>query len=125
MFIRKARHNQICEELRNHIIKQDWKIERIVLSCDGGGGPYKRIMECREIAKSVTALPAEERRMVLHRLAYIDTWLSSLIPLLSDTMPPRDKEAWDYALNDTPAEQVYGDAWHFYHPANRGSAHEC
>ena len=122
MFIRKARHNQICEELRNHIIMQDWKFERFELSYDGGGGPYKRILECREVAQSVSALPGDERRVVLHRLAYIDAWLNRLIPLMTEGMKPRDKEAWDRALRDIPAERVYGDAWHYCQVATRGDS---
>lgn len=119
MFILKTKHNQICEELRNHIIMQNWKFERFDFSYDGGGGPYKRIIECREIAKSIAALPDDERSVVLHRLAYIDTWLNSLIPLMTERMMPRDKEAWDRALSDIPAEQVYGDAWHYYQTARK------
>lgn len=57
MFIRKSRHNAICEELRILIIKLGWKLERYDFSRDGCGGPYKPIMECREIAQSLTALP--------------------------------------------------------------------
>lgn len=119
MFIRKSRHNEICEELRNHIIMQDWKFERFDLAYDGGGGPYKRIIECREIAKSVTTLPDDERRVVLHRLAYIDAWLNRLIPLMTERMKPRDKESWDRALSDIPAQDVYGDAWHYCQTAAR------
>ncbi|EHK7649114.1 hypothetical protein IAH82_002982 [Escherichia coli] len=37
MFIRKSRHNEICEELRNHIIMQDWKLERFDLAYDACG----------------------------------------------------------------------------------------
>ncbi|EBC8304198.1 hypothetical protein LWJ10_003965 [Salmonella enterica] len=120
MFIRKSQHNEICGKLRNHIIMQDWKFERFEHSYNGGGGPYKRIIECREIAKSVNALPDDERRVLLHRLAYIDAWLNRLIPLMTERMKPCDKEAWDRALSDIPAESVYGDAWHYFQPGVRG-----
>ena len=119
MLFGKQQNQEIFHELQQHICALDTKLNRLDFSFDGNGGPYKRILECREIARAVSCLPQEERQVILSRLAFIDSWLTNLIPLLTENMIPWRREQWELALKDFPVDQVYDNAWHYFQPAKK------
>ncbi|EEI7654583.1 hypothetical protein G7N87_003741, partial [Salmonella enterica] len=72
------------------------------------GGPYKCILECREAAMALSSPGSEEAWLTLERLAFVDRWISSLLPALTRQMPVRERRMWEEMLDIRSAEQAYG-----------------
>jgi len=76
---------------------------------DSGGGVYKRILECRQMAVSLnrlfpTDLPQDAER-VLDHLAYLDGWLLHLATRLPPEGGPRQMMVEEVAAGDR--KQIY------------------
>lgn len=111
MFISKARHQEACKRYDRLIYELTDRLSQLDCSHDSDAGPYKSIQECREVAKVVSTLPPEQSRIILYRLALIDSWLTRLLPLMTTHMGSDRRDAWDRALRDLPVGEIYGEAW--------------
>ncbi|ECE0939761.1 hypothetical protein ZP13_16365 [Salmonella enterica subsp. enterica] len=67
------------------------------------GGPYKCILECREAAVAISTPGSEQMSLTLDRLAFVDRWLSSLLPA-------RERLMWEEMLKIHSAQSAYGMA---------------
>ncbi|EMK8627161.1 hypothetical protein V9M40_004184 [Salmonella enterica subsp. enterica serovar Newport] len=74
------------------------------------GGPYKCILECREAAVAISTPGSEQMSLTLDRLAFVDRWLSSLLPALTRQMPVRERLMWEEMLEIHSAQSAYGMA---------------
>ena len=110
MFISKAKQ-EACKRYDRLIYELTDKLSQLDCSHDGDAGPYKRIQACREVAKVVTTLPPEQSRVILYRLAFIDSWLTRLLPLMTTHMGTEHKDVWERVLRELPAGEIYGEAW--------------
>lgn len=110
MFISKARHHGVCAEYERKVLELSNQLSQLDFSTEGNGGPYKRILECREAAKIADTLPPAQARQLLFRLSFIDSWLNDLIPLMTRNMRAEHKELWESALSALPAGEIYAEA---------------
>ena len=78
------------------------------------GGAYKCILECREAAMALSSSGGEPVWLTLERLAFVDRWISSLLPALTRQMPVRERRMWEEMLDIRSAESAYGMVHH--HP---------
>nr|WP_269451132.1 hypothetical protein [Escherichia coli] len=74
------------------------------------GGPFKCILECREAAMALSSSGSEQVWLTLERLAFVDRWISSLLPVLRRQMSVRERRMWEEMLDIRSAERAYGMA---------------
>lgn len=74
------------------------------------GGPYKCILECREAAVAVSTPGSEQTWLTLERLAFVDRWVSGLLPALTRRIPVRERHMWEEMLKIRSAQSAYGMA---------------
>ncbi|EFI5800642.1 TPA: hypothetical protein RXP34_004202 [Escherichia coli] len=74
------------------------------------GGPYRCILECRQTAMALSSSGREEVWLTLERLAFVDRWISGLLPALTRQMPLRERRLWEEMLDIHSAESAYGMA---------------
>ncbi|CAI2160928.1 Uncharacterised protein [Serratia quinivorans] len=99
-----ARYEQVASRA-DQLAQQLMELDRSALD---NGGPYKRILECREAALAVSQPGSEEQGLTLHRLAFIDRWLTSMVPILTKRMPAIERKMWEDALKYRSASMAYG-----------------
>lgn len=76
---------------------------------DSGGGVYKRILECRQMAENLTSLfPSDlppDAENILDHLAYLDGWLLHLATLLPSKDSPHHMMEKEVAAGNR--QQIY------------------
>jgi len=72
------------------------------------GGPYKCILECREEAMALSSSGSEQVWLTLERLAFVDRWISGLLPALTRQMSVRERRMWEEMLDIRSADHAYG-----------------
>ncbi|CAD5570968.1 TPA: hypothetical protein ACGR07_002893 [Escherichia coli] len=76
------------------------------------GGAYKCILECRQAAMALSSPDSEQAWLILERLAFVDKWISGLLPALTRQMPVRERHMWEEMLDICSADHAYGMAHH-------------
>lgn len=118
MFVSKKKYALVltCYELA---ASRADRAERQLAEIDGlaqrNGGLYKCILECREAAQALAESGSEAPRLTTDRLAFIDRFLSRLLPVLSRRMPDRERLMWEDALKDRTAG-IYGSSYRYCQP---------
>ncbi|EPT7520423.1 hypothetical protein ACVSHZ_004600 [Escherichia coli] len=74
------------------------------------GGPFKCILECREAAMALSSSGREQVWLTLERLAFVDRWISGLLPVLRRQMSVWERRMWEEMLNIRSADRAYGMA---------------
>ncbi|CAM8477831.1 hypothetical protein ACVHME_000998 [Shigella flexneri] len=74
------------------------------------GGPFKCILECREAAIALSSSGSEQVWLTLERLAFVDRWISGLLPVLRRQMSVRERRMWEEMLEIRSADRAYGMA---------------
>ncbi|EKA7107063.1 hypothetical protein OL205_000980 [Salmonella enterica] len=110
MFVSKKKYELVLTQYELAASRADL-LERRFAELDGAvlknGGPYKCILECREAAMALAAPGSEQAWLTLERLAFIDRWISGLLPDLTRQMPVRERRMWEEMLDIRSAEQAY------------------
>ncbi|EDX28024.1 conserved hypothetical protein, partial [Escherichia coli B171] len=73
------------------------------------GGPFKCILECREAAIALSSSGSEQVWLTLERLAFVDRWISGLLPVLRRQMSVRN-DACGRDAGHRSADRAY--VWH-------------
>ncbi|EJF5505627.1 hypothetical protein M8X74_004471 [Salmonella enterica] len=111
MFVSKKKYDFLLDRYEQAASRADL-LERQQADLNGvlqnNGGPYKCILECREAAMALSSPGSEEAWLTLERLAFVDRWISSLLPALTRQMPVRERRMWEEMLDIRSAEQAYG-----------------
>lgn len=111
MFVSKKKYDFLLDRYEQAASRADL-LERQQADLNGvlqnNGGPYKCILECREAAVALSSPGSEEAWLTLERLAFVDRWISSLLPALTRQMPVRERRMWEEMLDIRSAEQAYG-----------------
>ncbi|HAE7714429.1 TPA_asm: hypothetical protein GND06_004270 [Salmonella enterica subsp. enterica] len=111
MFVSKKKYDFLLDRYEQAASRGDL-LERQQADLNGvlqnNGGPYKCILECREAAMALSSPGSEEAWLTLERLAFVDRWISSLLPALTRQMPVRERRMWEEMLDIRSAEQAYG-----------------
>ncbi|EFG2855687.1 hypothetical protein BOZ10_005114, partial [Escherichia coli] len=70
------------------------------------GGPFKCILECREAAIALSSSGSEQVWLTLERLAFVDRWISGLLPVLRRQMSVRERRMWEEMLEIRSADRA-------------------
>jgi hypothetical protein len=73
----------------------------------GTGWIYKCILECREAAQAISQPGTEDPGLTTGRLAFIDRFLSTLIPVVTKRMSGSERQIWEDAMKERTAD-IYG-----------------
>ncbi|EJD4820966.1 hypothetical protein M2N61_004998, partial [Escherichia coli] len=68
------------------------------------------ILECREAAIALSSSGSEQVWLTLERLAFVDRWISGLLPVLRRQMSVRERRMWEEMLDIRSADRAYGMA---------------
>ncbi|EAX7089258.1 hypothetical protein BKE79_24310, partial [Salmonella enterica] len=86
MIVSKKKYDFLLDRYEQAASRADL-LERQLAELNGAidkyGTPYKCILECREAAMAVSTPGSEQVWLTLERLAFIDRWVSSLLPSLT------------------------------------------
>ncbi|EKK8547424.1 hypothetical protein PPR50_001725 [Salmonella enterica] len=111
MFVSKKKYDFLLDRYEQAASRAD-QLERQQAELNGAlqnnGGPYKCILECREAAMALSSHGSEEAWLTLERLAFVDRWISSLLPALTRQMPVRERRMWEEMLDIRSADHAYG-----------------
>ncbi|AUM33867.1 hypothetical protein G5W58_003936 [Salmonella enterica subsp. enterica] len=111
MFVSKKKYDFLLDRYEQAASRAD-QLERQLAEMNVAmakhGTPYKCILECREAAMAVSTPGSEEAWLTLERLAFVDRWISSLLPALTRQMPVRERRMWEEMLDIRSAEDAYG-----------------
>lgn len=111
MFVSKKKYDFLLDRYEQAASRADL-LERQQADLNGAlqnnGGPYKCILECREAAMALSSPGSEEAWLTLERLAFVDRWISSLLPALTRQMPVRERRMWEEMLVIRSADHAYG-----------------
>ncbi|EBA7365258.1 hypothetical protein B8Z04_23265 [Salmonella enterica] len=115
MFVSKKKYDFLLDCYEQAASRAD-QLERHQAELNGAlqnnGGPYKCILECREAAIALSSPGSEEAWLTLERLAFVDRWISSLLPALTRQMPVRERRMWEEMLDIRSADHAYGMSHH-------------
>lgn len=115
MFIRLKRHHDVCRDLETELLHALHETHRlheelrlIKEYASRLGGPYKCLIECRELARALPVTGEESQRWSLIQLSHIDTWIRAL------AAPLTQGGKVDYfhqkaVLKLLPVEEIYRD----------------
>ncbi|EHW5250568.1 hypothetical protein NFJ90_24075 (plasmid) [Escherichia coli] len=113
MFVSKKKYDFLLERYEQAASRADL-LEKQLAELHGAltknGGPYRCILECREAAMALSSPGSEEVWLTLERLAFVDRWISGLLPTLICRMPTRKRKMWEDMLDIRSAESAYGMA---------------
>ncbi|MHA3928323.1 hypothetical protein ACX13C_25930 [Klebsiella oxytoca] len=113
MIVSKKKYDFLLDRYEQAASRADL-LERQLAELNGAmekhGTPYKCILECREAAVAISTPGSEEMSLTLDRLAFVDRWLSSLLPTLTRQMPARERLMWEEMLEIHSAQSAYGMA---------------
>ncbi|EHM5975171.1 hypothetical protein MY011_51460 [Escherichia coli] len=113
MFVSKKKYGFLLERYEQAASRADL-LEKQLAELHGAltknGGPYRCILECREAAMALSSPGSEEVWLTLERLAFVDRWISGLLPTLICRMPTRKRKMWEDMLDIRSAESAYGMA---------------
>lgn len=111
MFVSKKKYDFLLDRYEQAASRAD-QLERQQAELNGAlqnnGGPYKCILECREAAMALSSPGSEVAWLTLERLAFVDRWISSLLPALTRQMPVRERRMWEEMLDIRSADHAYG-----------------
>ncbi|HDT0730749.1 TPA: hypothetical protein QIB98_003549 [Escherichia coli] len=111
MFVSKKKYDFLLERYEQAASRADL-LEKQLAELHGAltknGGPYRCILECREAAMALSSPGSEEVWLTLERLAFVDRWISGLLPTLICRMPTRKRKMWEDMLDIRSAESAYG-----------------
>ena len=99
-----ARYEQAASRA-DQLERQHTELKRAL---NKNGGPYKCILECREAATALSSSGGEQVWLTLERLAFVDRWISGLLPALTRQMPARERRMWEEMLEIRSADHAYG-----------------
>ncbi|EPM5794464.1 hypothetical protein ACTNLO_004207 [Escherichia coli] len=113
MFVSKKKYDFLLERYEQAASRADL-LEKQLAELHGAltknSGPYRCILECREAAMALSSPGSEEVWLTLERLAFVDRWISGLLPTLICRMPTRKRKMWEDMLDIRSAESAYGMA---------------
>ncbi|EAM2847060.1 hypothetical protein AB5E31_005038 [Salmonella enterica] len=111
MIVSKKKYDFLLDRYEQAASRADL-LERQLAELNGAidkhGTPYKCILECREAAMAVSTPGSEQVWLTLEHLAFIDRWVSSLLPSLTRRMPDRERLMWEDMLKTRSADHAYG-----------------
>lgn len=111
MFVSKKKYDFLLERYEQAASRADL-LEKQLAEIHGAltknGGAYKCILECREVAMALSSSGSEEVWLTMERLAFIDRWISGLLPALTRQMPARERRMWEEMLDIRSADHAYG-----------------
>ncbi|ECG4940276.1 hypothetical protein CB196_22380 [Salmonella enterica subsp. enterica serovar Concord] len=111
MIVSKKKYDFLLDRYEQAASRADL-LERQLAELNGEmekhGTPYKCILECREAAMAVSTPGSEPVWLTLERLAFIDRWVSALLPTLTRRMPDRERLMWEDMLKTRSADHAYG-----------------
>lgn len=111
MIVSKKKYDFLLDRYEQAASRADL-LERQLAELNGAmekhGTPYKCILECREAALAVSTPGSEQVWLTLERLAFIDRWVSALLPSLTRRMSDRERLMWEDMLKTRSADHAYG-----------------
>ncbi|EHS1649591.1 TPA: hypothetical protein ACG6AX_003558 [Escherichia coli] len=111
MFVSKKKYDFLLERYEQAASRADL-LEKQLAEIHGAltknGGAYKCILECREVAMALSSSGSEEVWLTMERLAFVDRWISGLLPALTRQMPARERRMWEEMLDIRSADHAYG-----------------
>lgn len=111
MFVSKKKYDFLLERYEQAASRADL-LEKQLAEIHGAltknGGAYKCILECREMAMALSSSGSEEVWLTMERLAFVDRWISGLLPALTRQMPARERRMWEEMLDIRSADHAYG-----------------
>ncbi|ECI4151917.1 hypothetical protein DPO80_16425 [Salmonella enterica subsp. salamae] len=113
MFVNKKKYELVLaryEQAASRADLLDLQLAELNQAVAQNGGPYKCILECRETAVAISTPGSEQMSLTLDRLAFVDRWLSSLLPALTRQMSARERLMWEEMLEIHSAQSAYGMA---------------
>ncbi|MDX9500308.1 hypothetical protein SM438_21315 [Salmonella enterica] len=113
MLVSKKKYDFLLERYEQAVSRADL-LEHQLAELNGtlekNGGPYKCILECHEAAVAVSTPGSEPTWLTLERLAFVDRWVSSMLPSLTRRMPTRERLMWEEMLEIRSSQSAYGMA---------------
>lgn len=113
MFVSKKKYDFLLDRYEQAASRADL-LEKELAELHGAltknGGPYKCILECRQAAMALSSSVSEEEWLTMERLAFVDRWISGLLPTMICRMPVRNRKMWEDMLDIHSAESTYGMA---------------
>ncbi|HEL7976690.1 TPA: hypothetical protein U0V61_004400 [Escherichia coli] len=113
MFVSKKKYELVLARYEQTASRADLLERQLAELNDAlqkNGGPYRCILECREAAMALSSPGGEQVWLTQERLAFVDRWISSLLPALTRQMPVRERRMWEDMLDIRSAESAYGMA---------------
>ncbi|EAA7680430.1 hypothetical protein LLH15_004249 [Salmonella enterica] len=108
MFVSKKKYDFLLDRYEQAASRADL-LERqqaeLNVALQNNGGPYKCILECREAAMVLSLSGREPTWQTLERLAFVDRWISGLLPALTRQISVRE---WQEMLDICSADHAYG-----------------
>lgn len=112
MLVSKKKYDFLLARYEQSASRADL-LERQLADLNGtlkkNGGPYKCVLECREAAMALSSSGREPTWQTLERLAFVDRWISGLIPALTRQISIQE---WQEMLDICSADHAYGMSHH-------------
>lgn len=118
MFISKKKYEFVLARYEQAALRADraeGDLAELYRMASRNGGPYKCILECREAAQELAESGCEDLQLTSGRLAFIDCFLTKLIPVMTRRMSEHERGIWEAAVKDRPAD-IYAPSYRYHRP---------